>query len=215
MVTLSGADGARPAAGPGSSRAAAGGRIEGDGNFWIGNVAPGRYQLQARAGDRAERRVRAHGSHRRPRRRRRADGRDRPGGPDPGRGRHRYGRAAAGGSPGVQVVARPATPDGPIAGQGGGGGGTGHASAPTAPSISATSPTRASCASNAAVGVGAQGRALQRRRTSTDVPLDVAPGQVITGVEVVITKKLSHAEGTVRRRAEAAGAGCHRGASSR
>ena len=31
----------------------------------------------------------------------------------------------------------------------------------------------------------------------TDVPLDVAPGQVMTGVEVVITKKLSHAEGAV------------------
>ena len=30
-----------------------------------------------------------------------------------------------------------------------------------------------------------------------DVPVEVAPGQVVTGVELVITKKLSHAEGTV------------------
>ena len=31
----------------------------------------------------------------------------------------------------------------------------------------------------------------------TDVPLDLAPGQILTGVEAVITRKLSHAEGTV------------------
>ena len=117
VVMLSGADSATgrpwPRVLPGWQR----GRIEGDGQFWIGNVAPGRYQLQVRAGDRENGEFA------------RMDlnvGLEDVGGlmvVTAAAGRIRgtvitdTGEPLPAGSPGVQVVARPATPDGPFAGQ--------------------------------------------------------------------------------------------------
>ena len=195
MVTLSSAGGADAGRGLGFLQGGAGGRIEGDGNFWIGNVAPGRYQLQARAGDRQN------GEFARL---------DLTVGPEDVAGLMVVtapagriqgavvtdtGEPLPSGSPGVQVVARSATPDAPLAGPGGGGGGSARTGADGAfDLVNITDPRflRVSAPS---------GWALKTVRSNghdvTDVPVDVAPGQVLTGVEVVITKKLSHAEGAV------------------
>lgn len=194
VVTLSGAGGA--GGGRGFQPGGAGGRIEGDGQFWIGNVAPGRYQLQARAGDRQNGEfarmdltvgledvaglmvVTA------------------PAGRIQGVVVTDTGEPLPAGSPGIQVTARAATPDGALAGPGGGGGGgSARAGADGGFDIGNVIDPRI-----LRVSVPS-GWMLKTVRLSsadvTDVPIDVAPGQVLTGVEVVITKKLSHAEGAV------------------
>jgi Carboxypeptidase regulatory-like domain len=193
FVTLSGADSAEGGRGPGFFQGGNGGRIEGDGYFWIGNVAPGRYQLQVRAGDRENGEFA------------RMDlnvGLEDVGGlmvVTAAAGRIRgavitdTGEPLPTGSPGVQVVARPATPDGPLAGQGGGGQGrVGADGTFDLGNITDARYLRANLPSGwtlKAVRLNGQ--------DAIDVPIDVAPGQVVTGVELVITKKLSHAEGTV------------------
>jgi len=192
MVMLSTADGTQGGRGPGF-QGGNGARIEGDGNFWIGNVAPGRYQLQARAGDRENGEFA------------RMDlnvGLEDVGGlmvVTAAAGRIRgtvvtdSGEPLPPGAPGVQVVARSAAPDSPFAGQGGGGQGRAGGDG-TFDLGNITDPrfVRANLPS---------GWALKAVRLNgqdvIDVPIDVAPGQVVAGVEVVITKKLSHAEGTV------------------
>jgi hypothetical protein len=193
MVVLSSADAAQGARGPGFSQGGSGSRIAGDGQFWIGNVAPGRYQLQVRAGDRENGEFA------------RMDlnvGFEDVGGlmvVTAAAGRIRgtvitdKGERLPAGSPGVQVVARPAAPDGPFAGQGGGGQGrVGADGTFDLGNITDARYLRANLPS---------GWALKTARLNgedvTDVPIDVAPGQVVTGVELVITKSLSHAEGTV------------------
>jgi hypothetical protein len=195
VVALSSAGSPGGGRGFGSPQGGAGGRIEGDGQFWIGNVAPGRYQLQARAGDRQNGEFA------------RMDltvGFEDVGGlmvvtAPAGRIRGEVitdtGDPLPTVSPGVQVVARPALPDGPLAGPGGGGGGSARVGADGAFDLGNVTDPRF-------VRVTApSGWTLKTVRVNgadvTDVPLDVAPGQVITGVEVVITKQLSHAEGAV------------------
>ena len=195
MVMLSGANGAEAQRGPGFLQGGSGGRIEGDGSFYIANVAPGRYQLQARAGDRQNGEfarmdltvgledvaglmvVTA------------------PAGRIQGTVVTDTGDPLPAGAGGVQVVARPAVPDLPIAGPAGAGGGQARVGADGAFDLGNVTDSRL-------LRVNApSGWALRAVRSNgndvTDVPLDVAPGQVLTGVEVVITKKLSHAEGAV------------------
>jgi protocatechuate 3,4-dioxygenase beta subunit len=171
-----------------------GGRIEGDGSFWIGSVAPGRYQLQVRAGGRNDGEFA------------RMDltvGADdvsdltivtAPAGRITGTVVTDTGDPLPGGTPAVQVVARPASPEGPLGGQGGGGA-QGRASAGGAFEVTnitdprylrVTAPTGWTLK---AVFVDSQ--------DVTDVPVDVGPGQVLSGVQVVITRSLSHAEGSV------------------
>lgn len=197
MVSLSTAGGGG-GRGPGAQQGGAGGRIEGDGGFWISNVAPGRYQLQARAGDRQNGEfarmditvgfedvgglmiVTA------------------PAGRIQGAVITDTGEPLPQGSPAIQVTARPASPDTSFSGPGGFGGGGGAS-------------VRAGA--NGAFEIGnvvdprivrvttPSGWTLKAVRVNgadvTDAPIDVAPGQVFAGVEVVITKRLSHAEGAV------------------
>lgn len=193
MVMLTGAGGAGGGRGPAFQQGGSGSRIEGDGSFWIGSVAPGRYQLQARAGDRQNGEFA------------RMDltvGAEDVGGlmvVTAPAGRIQGAVVTDTGEPlpteGVQVVARPASPDAQVTGPGGGGGGSARIGADGAFDLGNITDPRFVRATTPS------GWTLKAVRVNsadvTDVPLDVAPGQVVTGVEVVITKKLSHAEGTV------------------
>jgi hypothetical protein len=195
MVTLSGAGGLESGRGPGMFQGGNGARIEGDGYFWIGNVAPGRYQLMARAGDRENAEFA------------RMDlnvGLEDVGGLmvvtlPAARIRGSVvtdnGEPLPGGSPGVQIAARPATSEGSFPGQGGGGSAQGRVGADGAFDIgNITDPRYVRATLPTAWALKA---VRLNGQDVSDVPIDVAPGQIITGVEVVITRKLSHAEGTV------------------
>jgi len=171
-----------------------GGRIEGDGSFWLANVAPGRYQLQVRAGGRDASEFA------------RMDltvGADdltgltlvtAPAGRITGTVVTDTGEPLPAGSA-VQVVARAATADGPFAGQGGGGGAQGRAGAGGAFEVGNV--TDARYLRVTAPSGWTLKAVLAEGEDVTDVPLDIGPGQVLSGVQVVITKTLSHAEGSV------------------
>jgi hypothetical protein len=101
------------------------------------------------------------------------------------------------GSPAVQVVARPASPES-AAGLGGGGFGGGGSSRINADGTfeigNITDPrvVRVTAPSGWALKA-----VLLNNQDVTDVPLDVAPGHVLEGLRVVLTNRLSHAEGPV------------------
>jgi hypothetical protein len=197
MVSLSqagGAIGTGPVRGPGLSQGN-GSRIEGDGSFWIANVAPGRYQLTARAGGRDDAEFA------------RMDvavgGEDlggvivvtAPSGRISGRVVTDTGEPLPSGSPSLQVVARAASTDGPPVGPFGGGGGQGRVGANGAFEVGSLLDAR--YLRITAPSDWMLKAILQDGQDITDVPVDVGPGEVVSGVQVVITKTLSHAEGTV------------------
>ncbi|MDH4062753.1 MAG: carboxypeptidase-like regulatory domain-containing protein [Acidobacteriota bacterium] len=198
VVVLTGVGGARDVS---ALLSAGGGRIDGTGAFRVGNVPPGRYRLQVRTGS------------------------PRGAGGEFGRMDITVGAedvegltlvtAPAGrivgtvatdtgeplpttGQP-VQVVTRPASPDSsPLGGGGGRGGGGG---------------TQARVSNTGAFDIGnvtdpryvrvnaPQGWTLKSviagGEDITDIPLDVPPGQQVSGVQVIITHKVSGAIGTV------------------
>jgi hypothetical protein len=171
-----------------------GGRIEGDGSFWISSVAPGRYQLLARAGGRDD------GEFARMELTVGADDVSgltivtAPAGRITGTVVTDTGDPLPGGSPAVQVVARSASAESTLDGQRGAGSlgraGTGGAfevgNITDARYVRVTAPSGWTLKS-----VFASGQDI------TDLPVDIGPGQVLSGVQVVITKTLSHAEGSV------------------
>jgi hypothetical protein len=191
MVTLGPAGGSGEPAmfAPGGG----GTRVDSNGAFRMSNVAPGRYTLQARTGPR--------------------------GGGEFARLDLAVGRddiegvtlvmAPAGylsgsvitdsGTPlpssGVQVIARPASPDATPIGPGGGGGATGRVSPEGYFEVGNITEPRV-------IRVTApQGWTLKavllNTQDITDVPLDVPPGQHVTGVKVVLTQKAGAITGTV------------------
>ena len=168
-------------------------RVDSNGAFHMNNVAPGRYTLQARTGPR--------------------------GGGEFARLDLAVGRddiegvtlvmAPAGylsgavitdsGTPlpssGVQVIARPASPDAMPIGPGGGGGPTGRVSPEGYFEVGNITEPRV-------IRITApQGWTLKsvllNNQDITDAPLDVPPGQHVTGVKVVITQKAGTVSGTV------------------
>lgn len=179
---------------PSFQQGGANGRIEGDGGFWIANVAPGRYRLQARAGDRQSGEFA---------RMELSVGFEDVGGltvvTAPAGRIHGAvvtdtGEPLPSGSPGIQIAARPASPDTTFTIPGGGGN-TARVAANGAFEIANVTDSRIL---RATTPTGWTLKAVRFNGADvTDLPLDVAPGQVLTGVEVVVTKKLSHAEGTV------------------
>jgi hypothetical protein len=192
MVTLG------PAAGSGEPAMFTGGgggtRVDANGAFHMNNVAPGRYILQARSGPRGSGEFA------------RMDlivGRDDIDGVTLVMAPAGYLSGAVitdDGTPlpstGVQVTPRPASPDAAPIGPGGGGGGAAGRVSPegyfevgniTEPRvIRVTAP---------------QGWTLKavllNNQDITDVPLDIPPGQHVTGVKVVLTQKTSIVTGTV------------------
>jgi protocatechuate 3,4-dioxygenase beta subunit len=196
VVSLAPADSGTGAAGGmgGGFGQGNGGRIEGDGSFWMSNVAPGRYVLQARAG-----------------------GRDAPefarmdvmvGAEDLGgvtvitapAGRITgtvvtdTGEPLPTGTPALQVVTRSASADASF-GQGGGGGPQGRPAAGGAFEVgNITDPRYVRVTAPTGWTLKAVGFESQ---DVTDLPVDVGPGQVVSGLQVVITKTLSHVEGSV------------------
>ncbi|HTM33861.1 MAG TPA: carboxypeptidase-like regulatory domain-containing protein, partial [Vicinamibacterales bacterium] len=197
MVSLSpigGAIGGGPARGPGFFQGN-GSRIEGDGSFWITNVAPGRYQLTARAGGRddaefARMDVTVGGSE---------VGSlivvTAPSGRITGKVVTDTGEPLPAGSPPLQVVARAASADGSTVGQFGGGGGQGRVNADGTFDVgSVLDPRYVRITTPPAWTLKA---VLVDGRDVTDLPVDAGPGEVVSGVQVVITRTLSSAEGTV------------------
>jgi protocatechuate 3,4-dioxygenase beta subunit len=197
MVSLSpigGAIGGGPARGPGFFQGN-GSRIEGDGSFWITNVAPGRYQLTARAGGRddaefARMDVTVGGSE---------VGSlivvTAPSGRITGKVVTDTGEPLPAGSPPLQVVARAASADGSTVGQFGGGGGQGRVNADGTFEVgSVLDPRYVRITTPPAWTLKA---VLVDGRDVTDLPVDAGPGEVVSGVQVVITRTLSSAEGTV------------------
>ncbi len=197
MVSLSpigGAIGGGLARGPGFFQGN-GSRIEGDGSFWITNVAPGRYQLTARAGGRddaefARMDVTVGGSE---------VGSlivvTAPSGRITGKVVTDTGEPLPAGSPSLQVVARAASADGSTVGQFGGGGGQGRVNADGTFEVgSVLDPRYVRITTPSAWTLKA---VLVDGRDVTDVPVDAGPGEVVSGVQVVITRTLSSAEGTV------------------
>ncbi len=167
-------------------------RVDANGTFHLNNVAPGRYTLQARTGPRGDGEFA------------RMDltvGRDDIDGVTLVMAPAGYLSGAVvtdSGTPlpssGVQVITRPASPEAMPIGPGGGGPAgrvspegyfeVGNITEPRL--IRVTAP---------------QGWALKtvllNNQDITDVPLDVPPGQHVTGVKVVMTQKLSTVTGTV------------------
>jgi len=197
MVSLSpigGAIGGGLARGPGFFQGN-GSRIEGDGSFWITNVAPGRYQLTARAGGRddaefARMDVTVGGSE---------VGSlivvTAPSGRITGKVVTDTGEPLPAGSPSLQVVARAASADGSTVGQFGGGGGQGRVNADGTFEVgSVLDPRYVRITTPPAWTLKA---VLVDGRDVTDLPVDAGPGEVVSGVQVVITRTLSSAEGTV------------------
>lgn len=190
-VVLMPPDGARGAA---AFRQGGGGRIDATGAFRIANVAPGRYQLQARTG------LRSAGEFAR------MDitvGAEdvagitlvtAPAGRMSGTVVTDTGEPLPAASQPVQIAARPATPDAPPGLGGGGGGGVRVSNTGTfelgnitdALLIRVTTP---------------QGWMLKsvtlNGQDVTDAPLDVGPGQHVTGLRVEITQKVGAVTGTV------------------
>jgi len=172
-----------------------GSRIEGDGSFWITNVAPGRYQLTARAGGRddaefARMDVTVGGSE---------VGSlivvTAPSGRITGKVVTDTGEPLPAGSPPLQVVARAASADGSTVGQFGGGGGQGRVNADGTFEVgSVLDPRYVRITTPPAWTLKA---VLVDGRDVTDLPVDAGPGEVVSGVQVVITRTLSSAEGTV------------------
>jgi len=197
MVSLSpigGAVGGGPARGPGFFQGN-GSRIEGDGSFWITNVAPGRYQLTARAGGRddaefARMDVAVGGSE--------IGGLivvTAPSGRITGKVVTDTGEPLPAGTPSLQVVARAASADGPSVGQFGGGGGQGRVNADGTFDVgSVLDPRYVRITTPSAWTLKT---VLVNSQDVTDVPVDAGPGEVVSGVQVVITRTLSSAEGTV------------------
>jgi hypothetical protein len=95
----------------------------------------------------------------------------------------------------LQVVARAASTDGPPVGPFGGGGGQGRVGANGAFEVGSLLDAR--YLRITAPSDWMLKAILQDGQDITDVPVDVGPGEVVSGVQVVITKTLSHAEGTV------------------
>lgn len=170
-------------------------RIEGDGSFWIANVAPGRYQLTARAGGRDDAEFA------------RMDvtvgGDDlgglivvtAPSGRITGTVVTDTGEPLPAGSPPLQVVARAATGDTPAVGFGAGGGAQGRVGAGGTFEVgSIIDPRYIRITAPSSWTLRA---VLVNGEDVTDVPVDVGPGQVLSGVQVVITKTVSNAEGAV------------------
>lgn len=172
-----------------------GGRIEGDGSFWIANVAPGRYQLQVRAGGRdtaefARQDVTVGGE-------------DlagltvitAPAGRITGTIVTDTGEPLPGGTPALQVVTRSASPDAAVGGPGGGGGGQGRANASGAFEVgNITDPRYVRVTTPSGWTLKA---VMIQGQDAADMPLDVGPGQVLSGVQVVITKNAGTVEGSV------------------
>jgi hypothetical protein len=193
VVVLTSATGLATAGGRGAGGLqGSGGRIEGDGWFRVSNVAPGRYRLQVRAGGRddgefARMDLTVGG----------ADVDDltivtAPAGRLSGIVVTDTGEPLPVGSPGVQVMARPASPDGPFGGAGGAQSRVGADGRFDIPNVIDARLVRVT-----ASGEWTLKAVLLDGEDVTDVPLDVAPGQVVGGLRVVITRRLSHVEGTV------------------
>jgi len=180
------------ARGPAAFRQGGGGRIDATGAFRIANVAPGRYQLQARTG------LRGAGEFAR------MDitvGADdvagitlvtAPAGRVSGTVVTDTGEPPPSASQPIQVVARPATPDAP---PGIGGSGPGRISAGGTFELDAITDPRV-IRVNAPQGWMLKAVTLNGQDV-TDAPLDVAPGQHVTGLRVVITRKVGTLTGTV------------------
>jgi hypothetical protein len=191
VVVLTSASGA-PAV-PAFRGGGGGGRIEGDGSFRLANVAPGRYQLQARTGGRTDAEFARM---------------DIIVGPDDVEGLTLV-TAPAGRVSGVvrtdtgaplpvtpqplQVSARPATVDGPAVG--GGGGNQGRVDADGRFELGNLTDPRF-LRVNTPQGWTLKAVVLNGQDI-TDVPIDAGPGQRITDVQVVITQKVSTVTGTV------------------
>jgi hypothetical protein len=183
---------------PGNARGAAafrqggGGRIDATGAFRIANVAPGRYQLQARTG------LRDVGEFAR------VDitvGAEdvagltlvtAPAGRVSGTVVTDTGEPLPSASQPIQVVARPATPDAP---PGVGGGGQGRVSGTGTFELDSITDARV-IRVNAPPGWTLRAVMLNGQDI-TDAPLDVPPGQRIDGLRVVITQKIGTVTGMV------------------
>jgi Carboxypeptidase regulatory-like domain len=181
------------ARGAGAFRQGGGGRLDATGAFRLANVAPGRYQLQARTG------LRGVGEFAR------IDitvGAEdvagitlvtAPAGRVSGTVVTDTGEPLPSASQPIQVVARPATPDAP--GGIGGGGGQGRISTTGAFELDAITDPRV-IRVNAPQGWMLKAITLGGQDV-TDAPLDVAPGQHVTGLRVVITQKVGTLTGMV------------------
>jgi hypothetical protein len=180
------------ARGAGAFRQGGGGRIDAAGGFRIANVAPGRYQLQARTG------LRGVGEFARMEITVGAEDVagitlvTAPAGRVSGTVVTDTGVPLPSASQPIQVVARPATPDAP---PGMGGGGQGRVSATGAFEIDAITDPRV-IRVNAPQGWMLKAVTLHGEEV-TDAPLDVAPGQHVTGLRVVITQKVGTLTGMV------------------
>ena len=176
---------------PAMLRQGNGTRVDANGAFQISNVAPGRYTLQARSGPRGSGEFA------------RLDltvGRDDLEGVTLVMAPAGYLSGAVvtdGGTPlpaGVQVAARPASPDAVPTGPGGGG-----ASGRVSPEgyFEVGNITEPRLIRVTAPPGWTLKAVLLNNQDITDVPLDVPPGQHVTGVRVVITQKASAVTGTV------------------
>ncbi|HQZ38853.1 MAG TPA: carboxypeptidase-like regulatory domain-containing protein [Vicinamibacterales bacterium] len=192
IVVVGGAGGARDVT---SLLPGGGGRIDGTGAFRVSNVPPGRYQLQARTGG-----PRGEGEFARMEISVGADDVEgltlvtAPAGRLTGTVVTDTGDPLPTSPPPVQVVARPAAPDAPSFG-GGGGQAQGRVSNSGAFELGNMIDPRL-------IRVTApQGWTLKsvllNGQDVTDTPVDVPPGQRVTGVQVIITRKVSGVMGTV------------------